>query len=71
MVTLTLGELLEQKQQYAEQFPGGKAAMPRGVFLAYRNLLGEIRKAAKRNQGVLPGMDMAPVPPEGQSTLTL
>ena len=71
MVTLTLRDLLEQKERYAEQYPAGQASMPRGAWLAYRNLLREIRAAAKRNQGVLPGMDMGPVPPEGQSTMGL
>lgn len=71
MVTITLGELLEQKRQYAETWPGGTAVMPRGAFLAYRHLLSEIRTAGKRPQGVLPGMDMDPVPPEGQGAMKL
>lgn len=45
--------------------------MPRGVFLAYRHLLTEIKAAAKRSQIALPGMDMAPVPPEGQDMMEL
>lgn len=71
MVTLTLSELLLQKEQYAEQWPGGQAMMPRGVFLAYRHLLTEIRAAAKRSQTTLPGMDMEPIPPEGQGMMKL
>lgn len=67
MVTLTLKKLLEMKKQYHEQWPGGQAAMPRGVFRTYRNLLKEIKAAARRNQLGLPGMPE--LPDEGQPGL--
>lgn len=69
MVTMTLHSLLKQKKQYNEQWPGGQPSMPRGVFLAYRHLLTEIKAAGKRAQGTLPGVDMRPVAPSEQCRL--
>jgi uncharacterized protein (DUF2126 family) len=66
MVTLTLAELLVHKHQYDQQYPGGRDTMPPVVQRAYRNLLVEIRGAAGRAQGTLPGLDAKPAAPEGQ-----
>lgn len=69
MVTISLRELLGQKQKYATLWPGGEETMPPSVARPYRSLLVEIKAAGKRNQGVLPGIDMRPVAPEDQSML--
>ena len=69
MVTMSLRQLLDQKQKYAVLWPGGEKTMPPSVARAYRNLLAEIRAKAKRSQGVLPGIDMYPVAPKGQARL--
>jgi hypothetical protein len=66
MVTITLGQLLAQKKQYDDTWPGGADAMPPRVYKPYRNLLAEIAMAAERAQGVLPGLDAKPAAPEGQ-----
>ena len=69
MVTLTLGELLAQKEQYDKQYPHGESDMQPRVQQAYHNLLAEIRGAAGRAQGVLPGLDLPQPAPAGQMTL--
>ena len=69
MVTMSLRQLLNQKQEYASNWPGGEETMPPSVARTYRNLVMEIKAAGKRNQGVLPGIDMRPVAPEGQGIL--
>lgn len=71
MVTMTLDDLLEQKTEYAVQWPAGRATMPWDVRLAYSNLLTEIKAAGKRCQMTLPLVDMSPVPPEGQDMMNL
>ncbi len=66
MVTIPLGKLLAQKEVYDKGWPGGPDTMPPRVYRAYRNLLAEIRKAAERAQGTLPGLDTQPAEVDGQ-----
>jgi hypothetical protein len=47
MVTIPLGRLLAQKEQYDRGWPGGPETMPPGVYRAYRNLLAEIKRAGE------------------------
>lgn len=71
MVTITLDELLEQKNEYAAEWPAGKESMPWDVRGPYLNLLDEIKAAGLRCQMTLPLIDMEPVPPEGQGMMKL
>lgn len=55
MITQTLNDLLQQKTTYDQEYDSIDE-MPARTADCYRNLLAEIRKAAKRNQGILPGI---------------
>lgn len=66
MVTKTLRELLNMKEQYNQRYPNGEQTMSARSARAYRNLLTEIRKAGRRAQGTF-GFDVPAA--DGQLTM--